>query len=308
MEDKINQALVQLENELQGIVSAREQVEKTVKSSTDLQKVVGEYVSSVKTLCVGLQSWESDLRSRGTSLSSEFESAISNLNSTCSDIINTFDTNAGKLGSDFKTKTNDTITKFVEQNKKLSEKVLELNTLREGIQKAIDEIAPIKESLTQLSKDLKKSQKEQDIVLDEIKKALADLQPIKQSLSQVSKDLKDTQKVQDAVLEEIKQKITEVPATIKGYTDSIIEKIDAVDQGLKTTLDNTNTKIDLLNEKADNLKNSTTQLLSALQSSSDTISNAISSSKEETAKSINTNRWIIIIGIIILAALQYVLR
>ena len=273
MEEKVNQALVQLENELQGIVSAREQVEKTVKSSTDLQKVVGEYVSSVKTLCLGLKSWETDLRARGTSLSTEFESAISHLNSTCSEIINTFDTNVGKLASDFKTKTDGALTKFVEQNKKLSEKVQEIKTLRDEIKKAIDEIKPIKESLAQLSKDLKNSQKEQDVVLGDIK-----------------------------------QKVTEIPVTIKGYTDAITEKLETIHQGLKTILDGTNTKIDLLNEKADNLKNSIAQLQSILQSSSELITNAISSSKEETAKAININRWIIIIGIIILAALQFIIK
>lgn len=269
----INAALEKLEQNLKNLESARSQVESTVKSSAELQKVVGDYVTSVKTLCLGLQSWEADLRARGTSLSTEFESAISHLSSTCTEIINTLNTNVGKTTNDFKTKTDGSITKFVEQNKKLSEKVLELNTLREEIKKAIDEIKPIKESLTQLSKDLKDSQKEQDIVLDDIK-----------------------------------QKVTDIPVTIKGYTDAITEKLETINQGLKTILDGTNTKIDLLNEKADNLKNATAQLQSIIQSSSESVTNAISSSKEETAKAININRWIIIIGIIILAALQFIIK
>ena len=60
MEDRINQALMQLEKDLQSINSAREQVESTVKASTDLHKVVGDYVSSVKKLCIGLKSWEDE--------------------------------------------------------------------------------------------------------------------------------------------------------------------------------------------------------------------------------------------------------
>lgn len=273
MEDKINQALVQLENELQGIVSAREQVEKTVKSSTDLQKVVGEYVSSVKTLCVGLQVWEKDLEARETSLSAEFESSITHLNSLCTAITTAFHTDVVKIGTEFKTKTETTLSQFVEQNIKLSEKVLALDTLSNEIKKAIDEIKPIKESLTQLSKDLIDSQTEQDIVLDDIK-----------------------------------QKVIEIPVIVKGYTDAIIRKLDTINQGLNTILNSTNIKIDLLNEKADNLKNVSAKLQSILQSSSESITNAISASKEETAKAININRWIIIIGIIILAALQIIIK
>ncbi len=47
MEDRINKALGQLEKDLQKINSARCQVESTVKASTELQKVVSDYVSSV---------------------------------------------------------------------------------------------------------------------------------------------------------------------------------------------------------------------------------------------------------------------
>ena len=38
MEDRINQALMQLEKDLQSINTAREQVESTVKASTELQR------------------------------------------------------------------------------------------------------------------------------------------------------------------------------------------------------------------------------------------------------------------------------
>lgn len=57
MEDRINKALGQLEKDLQEINSARSQVESTVKASTELQKVVSDYVSSVQCpLC-----WPTDM-------------------------------------------------------------------------------------------------------------------------------------------------------------------------------------------------------------------------------------------------------
>lgn len=273
MDDKINQALVQIENELEGIVSARKQVEETIKSSTDLQKVVSEYVSSVKKLADRLKLWDEDLSTRENSLSEAIESAISQLSATSTAIITAFHTDVVKIATEFKTQTESTLSQFVEQNKKLEDFVQKLNALHDEIKKAIAEIAPIKEKLDQISKDLNDSQKEQDVILGDIK-----------------------------------QKVTDIPATIKGYTDAIIEKLETINQGLKTILDSTNTKIDLLNEKADNLKNATAQILSTIQSTSETLTNAIMSSKEETARSININRWIIIIGIIILAALQFILK
>lgn len=92
MEDRINKALGQLEKDLQKINSARSQVESTVKASTELQKVVSDYVSSVQALCVGLQAWESELRAREGTVSHEYEDAISRVNSTCTEIINSFST------------------------------------------------------------------------------------------------------------------------------------------------------------------------------------------------------------------------
>lgn len=271
--NELFQTIEQLKTTLSEISSAREQVEKTVKSSSDLLKVVEDYVASVRTLCVGLITMEDSWGDFGNDLRERYEKAISKLITSCSEIITAFRTDVVKIATEFKTQTEGTLSKFEEQNNTLSEKIKELGVLRDEIKTAIAVIAPIKESLAQLSKDLKESQEKQDVVLDDIN-----------------------------------QKVKDIPVTIKGYTDKIVEKIDAVCQELKTLLDSTSTKIDLLNEKADNLKNATAQILSAVQSSSETLTNAIISSKEETAKSININRWIIIIGIIILSILQYVFK
>ena len=79
MEERINQALVQLESDLQSLQSAKEQVEKTVGASAELQKTVGEYVASVKNLCVTLKTWENNLKTRESSLSQDVESSIADI-------------------------------------------------------------------------------------------------------------------------------------------------------------------------------------------------------------------------------------
>ena len=273
MEDKINQALVQLENDLQDIVSARKQVEETVKASTDLLEVVREYVSSVKTLADRLKAWYEDLSTRENSLGEAIESAISQLNTTCTTIISAFHTDVVKIATEFKTQTEGTLSQFVEQNKKLEDFVQKLNALHDEIEKAIAEISPIKEKLDQIYNDLMESQNKQNVILNIIK-----------------------------------QKVAEIPVIIKGNADDILLKLGSLNVGLLAAIENNATKIDLLNEKSDNLKNATAHLLSVVQSSSQSIISAISTSKEETAKSININRWIIIIGIIILVALQLIIK
>ena len=109
MEDRINQALMQLENDLRNINSAREQVESTVKASTELQKVVGDYVSSVRKLCIGLKSWEEELSSRGTAMSEEYERTVSQISSSCTAVITTFNSRVEKSINDFKSKSKNTV-------------------------------------------------------------------------------------------------------------------------------------------------------------------------------------------------------
>ena len=280
MEDRINQALLQLEKDLQSINTAREQVESTVKASTELQKVVGEYVSSVKKLCIGLKSWEGDLSSRGTALSEEFERAISQINTSCSAVIMTFNSSVDKSINEFKSKSESTIEKFTSQNTILTERVQELNKLR-----------------------------------DEIKTATAEMQSIKEGLAQISKDLKESQEGQDAVLNDIKQTVSEIPGVINNNAQSIIERIGSLNQGLSAEIESLQGKADNLNSELSqvkalcyDIKTVANQLNSNLQSSKESLLSAITQSREETAKSISINRWLIIAAFIIIVVVHFILK
>ena len=280
MEDRINQALMQLEKDLQSINTAREQVESTVKASTELQKVVGEYVSSVKKLCIGLKSWEDDLSSRGAALSGEFERAVSQINTSCTAVITNFNSSVEKTINEFKSKSEGTIKEFADQNAILTERVLELNKLR-----------------------------------DEIKTATAEIQSIKESLAQISKDLKESQDGQDAVLNHIKQTVSEIPGIINNNANSVIERIESMNQGLSADIaslqgkaDNLNSELSLVKSLCHDIKSATDRLNSNLQSSKESLLSEIVRSKEETLKSANINRWLIVVGVIILAILQFVFK
>ncbi len=287
----INAALERLEKNLQDLDSARNQVEKTVKASTELQSVVSEYVSSVKNLCVGLQAWEANLRAKGDSLSHEYESAIARVNSSCTDIVNSFGTVVEQTSTDFKSKTGSIVEKFTEQNRILTERVQDLNALK-----------------------------------DDIKKATSEILVVKESLSQISKDLKESQESQDAVLEDIMQKVSGFNDTVQNAVNNISQEISHAKQDLSDTQNQTNSKIDSVAAKADtlatnianlttlcqNIDNSISSSIKDLNTSigriKDDITNVISEAKVEIRKSGIVNRWIIIVGFIIIAILQYLFK
>ena len=94
-------SLAKMEASLNEVESARKQVESTVNASSELQKEVREYVSAVKTLCVSLQSWASDLRACEGNLSSEYEEVITRVGSTCTEVISSFEAVVEKTRTDF---------------------------------------------------------------------------------------------------------------------------------------------------------------------------------------------------------------
>ena len=280
MEDRINQALLQLEKDLQSINTAREQVESTVKASTELQNVVGEYVSSVKTLCIGLQSWKDVLSSRGAALSDEFERAISQINTSCTAVITTFYSSVEKSINEFKRKSEGTVEEFASQNAILTERVQELNKLR-----------------------------------DEIKTVTAEMQSIKEGLAQISKDLKESQDGQDAVLNDIKQTVSEIPRIIGNNAQSIFERIESLNQGLSADIaslqgkaDNLNSELSEVKSLCHEIKSATDRINSNLQSSKESLLSEIAHSKEETIKSISINRWLIIAVFVVLILLHFILK
>ena len=185
-----------------------------------------------------------------------------------------------KTINEFKSKSEGTIKDFADQNSILTERVLELNKLR-----------------------------------DEIKTATAEIQSVKESLAQISKVLKESQDGQDAVLNHIKQTVSEIPGIINNNANSVIERIDSLNQGLSADIaslqgkaDNQNSELSSVKSLCHDIKSATDRLNSNLQSSKESLLSEMARSKEETLKSANINRWLIVAGVIILAILQFVFK
>ena len=266
------------------------QVESAVNASSELQKEVREYISAVKALCVNLQSWESDLQVREGSLSHEFEEAITRVGSTCADVVRSFETVVEKASTDFKGKTDSTIEKFTQQNTILTERVKDMNALKNEINKAKSEIQAVKESLSQISKDLKESQDSQDAVLEDIKQNVFGLkETVTTAASNISQDISNA-----------KQDLSDTQNQANNKIDSVADKADT----LATNIANLTT---LCQNIANSISSSIKDLNTSFEKIKDDITNAISETKKEIKKTGIVNRWIIIVGFIIISILQLIL-
>ena len=298
-------SLAQMEASLSEIDSARKQVESTVKASSELQKEVSEYVSSVKALCVSLQSWGADLKIREGTLSDEFEAAVSQVNSTCSEVISSFEAVVEKASADFKTKTDGTIEKFTEQNTILAERVKDLNALKDDIKKATSEMQAVKEAISQISKELKDSQDSQDVVLDDIKQKVSDLnETVKNSESNISKEVSQTKQALSEALGKSTEEMLKIREAIAQLSSDLNNSIQPI---LKIAESNQSALIQL-SETCEVLKNEMSQKYSSLLFFTGQIKEAIGEMKGKLGNSENINRWIIIAGIVILAILQFIVK
>jgi len=127
-------------------------------------------------------------------------------------------------------------------------------------------------------------------------------------------------------LEDLKTKVSGLNEKIENSKVAIMQAIADSENSLSTILHQTNEKIDDVSGKADALasnvtsltticqnidtlvQSSTNSITSTINKVKDEVISAIQESKEETLKSANINRWLIVAGIIILAILQFVFK
>ena len=161
---------------------------------------------------------------------------------------------------------------------------------------------------------------------EQIKKATEEIESVKSALNEILKELKDSQDEQDAILEDLKTKISGLNEKIENSKVAVLQAIADSEQSLSAILHQTNEKIDGVSGKADALasnvasltticqnidtlmQSSTNCITSTINKVKDEVISAIQESKEETLKSANINRWLIVAGIITLAILQLVFK
>lgn len=177
-------------------------------------------------------------------------------------------TSCDTISVEFKSSMNETLNKFSEQNTILTERVDELIILRKNLTSAMSEIVTIKDMLTEFTIIFNKSKENQD-----------------QTLSNII------------------GRVTELPVTVKGYTDGVAQQMEERHREFCYKLDDSIAKTKIAIQKLDSLTIACSNIQKTcddIKNSIDDVKNTVTAHHESLSKSVNINRWVIIAGIIIL--------
>lgn len=295
---EINSALERLEQNLKDLDSAKKQVEATVNASDKLQQVVYGYVKSLVSLQEDLKQWEKELQEVHAGYATAFENAISQMRVSCSEVVSLFKAKLDETKVGFENDTNGFLIKLESENGKLAEQVNSLKILGSAFDNAIHDVNAVKALLEDLSKELKDSQTAQDEALDVIK---SDVAKISETTSNAVKGFVDEQtrkfeKIhyeKDFKLQELANSISALQQVCNG----IKEESDIIESNCQDIKELNGA---IIRKLEDGIKSNKTKV--------EELRRSVKSSADDIVHQLGINRWIIIVGIVILAALEFIVK
>lgn len=279
MEERINQALAQLESDLQNISSAREQVEKTVGTSKELQEVVAGYVSSLDSLLANVKDWVKEISSFQGSNITGIEKSIGIIQKNCDKVIEKFSNSTDKTSDNLKQKTEEELSKFESANTKLTSQVDKLAKLDEHLKSATSAIDSVKDKLGEVLKELKDSQNTQDKSLEALGKGQ----------------------------EKLGTKSDEIKISCDGISKSL-DSVSSTIEGISTVVNDSKNEILEIKRNTDTYRNEIRSDISKLDEKVTALSTQLDATTKALLKSSNVNHWIVIVGIVALAVLFFVVK
>ena len=259
------------------INAALERLEKNLKNLDSAREQVENTVNASNNLRQIVRDYiESitELRSDIQEWEAQLKQSQDGLSTRVHDAFAALKTSCDTISAGFKSSTNDAINKFSEQNIIFTERVDELITLREVFKSSMSEINTIKDKLVELAT--------------------------------VFNSYKENQ---DQVLSNIIGRITELPVTVKGYTDGVARQMDERHGEFCKKIDDSITKAEFIIQELDTLTkicNNVQKTCNYIKSTTDDVKNTVAAHYKSLSKFININRWLIIAGIMILAALHFI--
>ena len=179
-------SLARLENTLQEVESAKNQVKQTVDAYEVLQKQIKEYTQSLDSIKTSIQGILSDINGQRTSLGQEAMSITASLESKCNQVLETLKTNLasanetfakeGKNITDsFKKSTDDELANLKITVQSLTECTTSLQALSVSIKDTLSQVNQLRQEIADLKQSLESSQGAQDVLLSEIKTGINSL-------------------------------------------------------------------------------------------------------------------------------------
>ncbi|MCR5361949.1 MAG: hypothetical protein K6E73_08065 [Bacteroidales bacterium] len=169
MEEKIQQALVQIESDLQSIKSAREQVENVVSAASDLQNKVGTFVDEVSGLSQQVEGLMHSIANGGSENLENFKTALETMKSSCSGFMEQMNSGSSKFVTEFQQKTTELSNAIKQQVECLQAEVCKLDSAKSELVLSLDVVRTANTNIEDLAKELKTSQKAQDEELKNIR-------------------------------------------------------------------------------------------------------------------------------------------
>ncbi len=173
----VNASLERLEKNLQDISSAREQVQNTVKASSELQGVVKSYVDNINSILEETILLREELGKIKLQNISEAQDAVSAIESSCASVVDSFRNDVSGV-----------LSEFSSENKKIAKTRNELNAFQKKLEESIVISSELKVELEQTSNNLQSIQHSQEKGFDGIsKQSEEDLEKLNQSIELLSK-------------------------------------------------------------------------------------------------------------------------
>lgn len=274
MDERINQALQNIENDLQNIKSAREQVEEVVSDSSKLQEKVAVYVTKVSEISKQLEETLSNISNERTQTIEEFNSSFIALKDSCDkytasfgvktkeigsnfeklsdEISSSFQTKSNTIISDFETKSQNATDVIKSEMSNLHDNIAKLNEIEKDLVSSIDVVKTLNDDIEKLMKELDDSQSAQDDDLLNIKNGITRLSDetsginnkiesqeiLLKSLEDNARNLKEDINYLSGKIISISQNIDNIKQSIQNYSD----KIDYNTTALSNEIKNANKK------------------------------------------------------------------
>lgn len=308
----INSALERLEQNLKDLDSAKKQVETTVNTSDKLQQVVSNYVNSLISVQEGLGLWEKKLRGAQTGNETAFKNAIDHMSTSCTEVVDLFNLKLDETKEVFENDTNSFLIKLESENGKLSEQVKALKTLGFSFDNAIQDVNTVKVLLEGLSIDLKESQKSQDAVLDLIKDDIGKISnttstAVKVYVDELTRKIGDLHSNKDVKLQELAKSISAVQQVCNDIKEKS-NNIELCSNDIRLNSESLLKEVLETKELNHTIINNIEKSLSLNLKKAEELQQFFKASVDGIVHQSIINRWIVVVGIAVLAALQFVLK
>lgn len=233
MNNDLYQTIEELKDTLANIDSARKQVSDTVAAYSATQSRIQDYVDKLCGIENALKKLVALLQNNKVIIEQQASSAITNLQTTCTEITTKIQKGQEAMSLSFSEKLNSRIQEIDRQVSAFDNSVKQAESLAKNIKETSDNVANVVQTIKVIRQELSSSQKEQDVVLARIEGNVSSLMT---SCSESAKALND----------EINSKATILQndlGQLKDSNENIIQKLANNQHTILESLDNLKNEI-----------------------------------------------------------------